>query len=706
MKTIHLIFNAHLDPIWLWPWQAGLDAALATCRSACDRLDAHPDLTFSRGEAWVYEQIEKVDPALFSRVRRHIDAGRWSIVGGWWIQPDCNLPSDFAMRRQIGLGKEYFMNRFGTFPRVAYNVDSFGHAAGLPGLMREAGQDCYVMMRPQEHEMKLPARLFRWRGFENGPEVATFRIARAYTTWGAEVREHIKGSLTELPEGIDHTMCFLGVGDHGGGPTEAQIAWLKENWNTFDGCKLEFSTSQRFFDAIRRQMDKLPLVTGELQHHAVGCYTVHRPVKVGVRRSEHLLSQAEAALQHDPHPDDQAPASLHAAWQNVVFHQFHDTYGGTCIPSAYEHVEAELGQAKAVANQIIHYSLRRRMVDLPDDPLQRVVLMNASDRPFDSYAEIAPWISWRNWQTGWRLIDEQGQAVPQQAVTPEPVVNGQVRLVVRVHAEPGEVRVLRLDESPKTAGVQTPLEAGVDWIGNGQATAVDLSSRRMRFGDISLALPRLDLIEDLTDTWSHGVDRYPESPLASVAWGEPSLVESGPVISSLVQTGKFSQSWAMAEYRAYAGESFVDLRLRIHWAEQHKVLKLVLPLDGSVSSRVDGVMGGGIQRELDGAERPLRDWVMLRRPDGQLLAVLSPDVFAVDVTPHRARFTLLRSPRMAHHDPCRRSDPRDRFSDQEPHEFHLRFYCGADLAERYLDDQALMLHRPLVMADLTRGMKP
>ena len=25
MKTVHLVFNAHLDPIWLWPWEAGLD---------------------------------------------------------------------------------------------------------------------------------------------------------------------------------------------------------------------------------------------------------------------------------------------------------------------------------------------------------------------------------------------------------------------------------------------------------------------------------------------------------------------------------------------------------------------------------------------------------------------------------------------------------------------------------------------------------
>jgi len=158
--TVHLILNAHLDPIWLWPWQAGLDAAIATCRSACDRLDAHPDIIFTRGEAWIYRQIERVDPELFARIRKHVEAGRWEIVGGWWIQPDCNAPSGFAMKEQIEQGRRFFQDRFGFFPRVGYNVDSFGHAATLPTLMHAAGQDRYVMMRPQEKELELPARLF------------------------------------------------------------------------------------------------------------------------------------------------------------------------------------------------------------------------------------------------------------------------------------------------------------------------------------------------------------------------------------------------------------------------------------------------------------------------------------------------------------------------------------------------------------------
>ena len=140
MKTIHLIFNAHLDPIWLWPWHAGAAEAISTARSVCDQLDECDDLIFTRGESWFYQQIQTYDAGLFERIRRHVADGRWEIVGGWYVQPDCNLPSYWGLGKQIALGREYFEEQFGQFPETAYNVDTFGHAATLPRLMHDGGQ--------------------------------------------------------------------------------------------------------------------------------------------------------------------------------------------------------------------------------------------------------------------------------------------------------------------------------------------------------------------------------------------------------------------------------------------------------------------------------------------------------------------------------------------------------------------------------------
>ncbi|MBN1675092.1 MAG: hypothetical protein JXR37_28890 [Kiritimatiellae bacterium] len=36
MKSIHLVCNAHLDPVWLWEWEEGAAAAASTFRAAAD----------------------------------------------------------------------------------------------------------------------------------------------------------------------------------------------------------------------------------------------------------------------------------------------------------------------------------------------------------------------------------------------------------------------------------------------------------------------------------------------------------------------------------------------------------------------------------------------------------------------------------------------------------------------------------------------
>ena len=66
---VHMIANAHIDPVWLWPWQAGADEALATMSSMADRCDEYPDFVFTRGEAWLYRETERLRPDLFARIR-------------------------------------------------------------------------------------------------------------------------------------------------------------------------------------------------------------------------------------------------------------------------------------------------------------------------------------------------------------------------------------------------------------------------------------------------------------------------------------------------------------------------------------------------------------------------------------------------------------------------------------------------------------
>ena len=128
---VHMIGQAHLDPVWLWPWTEGRAEALATSRSAVDRLREYPDFHFTRGESLVYEWIEHDDPALYAEIVALIAEGRWHVVNGMVVQPDLNTPQGEAIVRQFLLGMAYFRDRLGVAPRVGYCVDTFGHPQAL-----------------------------------------------------------------------------------------------------------------------------------------------------------------------------------------------------------------------------------------------------------------------------------------------------------------------------------------------------------------------------------------------------------------------------------------------------------------------------------------------------------------------------------------------------------------------------------------------
>ena len=57
MKKIDLICNAHLDLQWLWRWEEGCTAALATFRTVIDLLEEYPELIFNHNESILYHAV-------------------------------------------------------------------------------------------------------------------------------------------------------------------------------------------------------------------------------------------------------------------------------------------------------------------------------------------------------------------------------------------------------------------------------------------------------------------------------------------------------------------------------------------------------------------------------------------------------------------------------------------------------------------------
>ncbi len=303
MKTFHVIPNAHIDPVWLWDKAEGLNQAIRTFRSVLDLMDEFPFLTFMRGETVLYRHLEENDPATFKRVLERIREGRWEVVGGTYLQSDTNLPRFETLAKNFEIGLAYCQAHLGVRPRTAWAADSFGHCAGLPDIMAAAGMENFAFTRPFPATLPTAKPAFWWRG-PSGARVLCYRPEVGwYGTRRPEMPRRLDDTLADAAKrDLDNVPVFIGVGDHGGGPSRQMVrqvvAWAKAH----PDVRVEWSGLHRFFDTLRAEAaakggdDFFPEVTGELGYTLRGCYTTGARHKFAFRRAEAELATAEAAV--------------------------------------------------------------------------------------------------------------------------------------------------------------------------------------------------------------------------------------------------------------------------------------------------------------------------------------------------------------------------------------------------------------------------
>ena len=179
MSKFYMIGNTHFDPVWEWTWDEAMASIRATFRSALDRMNEFPEYIFTSACSVYYMWIEKSDPKMFKEIQQRVKEGRWQLVGGQFIQPDCNIPCGESLARHSLVSQRYFKEKFGVTAKTGYNVDSFGHNGNLPKILKNSGMDNYVFMRPMPNEKQLPQSLFDWESMD-GSKVRTFRVPKSY----------------------------------------------------------------------------------------------------------------------------------------------------------------------------------------------------------------------------------------------------------------------------------------------------------------------------------------------------------------------------------------------------------------------------------------------------------------------------------------------------------------------------------------------
>ncbi|MBR3836209.1 MAG: alpha-mannosidase [Clostridia bacterium] len=681
MKEVHLICNAHLDPIWQWEWEEGAASALSTFKAAADLADEF-DYIFCHNEVTLYKYIEEYAPSLFERIKELIKQGKWHIMGGWYLQPDVNMPNGESIVRQIQHGKRYFLEKFGTFPKTAIGLDAFGHSVGLVQIIRKCGQDGYIYCREGSDE--LPFGQFIWEGLD-GSEIKAVH-ARGYNTGLGKATEKINRIMSDEDETDDFMMILWGVGNHGGGPSRKDLRDIKALMDSSE-TPIMHSTPDDFFAKI----NPTDRHGKSLRISMPGCYTTMSSVKARHALFEPMLVITEkmcsvaAARGLIEYPEKE----LDDAVEDLLNSQFHDVLPGTSIKAGEENGVRLLEHGMLTLNRLrarAYFALSSAQKKAAEGEYP-ILVFNPHPYEWDTEFECELTLADQNWSdeivSNFRVYDEDGNEVPAQFIKEESNLNldWRKRFVIRSKLKPLSVSRFSLyaDFKPVEPKTELPANADIVFDADGKHVEIDGKTGLLR----SYKINGIEYIkgnafcpimyEDNADPW--GMDdsqleamgtnpepftlmEYPDGVFEGMK--PVQVIEDGEIYLGVECFFKKDNTRIRVEYDIYKTNPYIDVKVDVFMGDINKLIKLSLPVN--INGEYIGQTCFGTEPlYMDGRECVSQRFVAVRE-DGKCLALINNTAYGSSFRDNEISMSLIRTATYCAHPICDRElIPTDRF---------------------------------------------
>lgn len=662
-------------------------------------------------------------------------------MGGWHLQPDCNMPSGESFVRQMQGGLRYFKSRFGVRPTTAVNLDSFGHSRGLVQILKKGGYDSYLFCRPNELFIHLPDAVFDWYGYD-GSHIMARRLNDSYSSLLGHAAEKVQAVLDRSDAPVD--ICLWGVGDHGGGPSRMdleQLNRMKERL-AHEGIRVLHSTPEAYFaeQAIREK--PRPAHVGDLNLWAPGCYTSQIRVKRAHRHTENLLYMVEkmcaaAALNGCM---DYPAGELREVLTDLLTVQFHDTLSGTSIQAAEDMALRMLSHGQEILSRVraraffamAHGQEKAHEGEIP------ILAYNPHPYPVkgDFACEMSLWD--QNWAPEFsmpQVLDAAGRPLATQCEKEASNIHIDWRKRVVFHAvlPPMETvsfrcRYNRIPQKPVPALTGTESH----YIFKSERLLARINKHtgcldEYTIDGVSYLKPgafRLIVMQDDGDPWGMLVTSFPQkvgqfsvmNPQKATAFsGTDTLVDSvrviedGAVRTVVEAVLQYRHSRAVIQYRL--SKTCVDLgvSIRLQWMEIQRMVKLQLPILGRNLQCFGQVPFGEESLPVNGRENVAQNYLLIKAGD-RAVGLINDGVYGSSLDKGRLRVTLVRSPAYCAHPtlPQRPLIPQDRFTphmDQGERQYEFLLTAGITAqVHRALPRKAeAFLQAPMLMSFFPDG---
>ena len=581
--------HAHLDTAWLWPIGETIRKCGRTFASQAGLIEKYPGYIFGASQAQHYAWVKEYYPKLYQKIKGLVASGRWEILGGMWVEADCNLIGGESMVRQILHGKAFFREEFGAEVRNLWLPDVFGYSASMPQVLQRSGLAAFVTQKMSWNQFnRLPHTAFRWRGIDGTEVVTHFPPEDNYNS------ELLPAALLRARENfvehdvLDEFLTLFGIGDGGCGPTEEIIEAGLRQRDLEGSPRLRFGKAQEFLDRLAGKAGLLPVWSGELyfEYHR-GTYTTQAYNKKMNRWMEHKLRELEilyAALPWRSYPT----AELDRMWKVLLLNQFHDIIPGSSVTPVYEDSRKDYEGLRLAAQKLQEKAAGLLFKKHPD----RLCLVNSLSIPY-SRPVLLP----ESW-AGREALDESGGRVPVQEENGRPVA--------RVSIPALSALTLRRGKKAKPPTHQLPADVAslendlVRYEFSDRGTLVRAFDKELGREVLSQGLEGnvLELYEDRPVNWdAWDIDIYYENQLRERArlvarqW-----ISSGPVRKGMEMAFEIGRSKVVEKVYLAANSKRLDFETAVDWREDHKLLRVSFAVDVLAAEAAFEIQFGHVRR--------------------------------------------------------------------------------------------------------------
>lgn len=663
-NAIIAIGHAHIDVTWLWTLAQTRGKVARTFHTVLHLMAQFPDFHFTQSQPQLYDFIRQDHPALFEAIKTRVREGRWEVIGGMWIEADCNITGGESLARQFLLGRSFFREHFGEGVEspVLWLPDVFGYAWNMPQLLKLAGMEYFFTIKIGQNQYnQMPYDSFWWQGLD-GTRVLTHFSTAPDRPWGdgdpnlfntatynADLSAFTAyGSWAKLKhKEAQRTMLIsYGYGDGGGGPTREmnENAAVLRNFPAMP--RVQQGRVIDFFHRLEAESGaNLPTWNAELylETHR-GTYTTQSRTKRNNRKSEFRLHDAEfmATLAYLLHPTLAYPhAAFRQAWELVCLNQFHDIIPGSSIQAVYIDSQAQYDEVATITSHgqaQAQDAIRERVGG-------DVVLINPSGF---HRADLAEW-------SGQLPAGQRFEGAVHTQVT-------ETGTLIATELAPYSVVPLRM-----VAGHVTPVDFGltispthienallrVEFNATGDITRIYAKQAQREVLPSGALANQWQAFEDrplIFDAWD--IDAFYDDKLFLAAPAQAiTVVEHGPLRATLQLDRRILSSTYTQRISLCYNSPRLDFETRIDWRERHILLKAAFPVEILAPTATHEVHWGNVQRPThrntswDWArfETCAQKWVDLS--EGSYgVALLNDCKYGHDIHGNVMRITLLRAP--------------------------------------------------------------